>query len=511
MPRALLSVADKRGIEQFAKRLTELGWEIMSTGGTASVIAEAGIAVTRVEEVTGFPEMLDGRVKTLHPVVHGGLLARRDQPAHMSALEDQGIGPIDLVAVNLYPFRETVADPNATRDDAIEQIDIGGPSLLRSAAKNHAWVLPVVDPKDYQRVLTALREDTVDDRLREELAQKVFSHTSAYDAAIVEYLARSADPMPAYLSHTLTRAQTLRYGENPNQAAALYTTGEPGGVGEMWQRHGKELSFNNLLDIEGGMLAVATWTDRPACVIIKHTTPCGVALGGSAELAYRRALTTDPTSAFGSVVAFNTLVDEAAAEAMADLFVEAVVAPVFSDDAVVVFQRKKNLRVVEVPSEGPGGSGRLDFKRIRSGFLVQQRFRFNPEPAGWKVATKREPTDAEWRDLHFAWAAVSSVKSNAILLAKDETAIGIGAGQMSRVDASFLAVHKAKKEGHDPTGAALASDAFFPFADGVEEAAKAGVSAIIQPGGSKRDEEVIAAADARELTMVMTGVRQFRH
>ena len=511
MPRALISVSDKRGIEQFAKGLSELGWEIISTAGTAQVLADAGVPITPVEEVTGFPEMLDGRVKTLHPAIHAGLLARRDVPEHMEALRAHDITAIDLVAVNLYPFRETVADPNVTLLQAIEQIDIGGPSMLRSAAKNHSGVLVVVDSADYDRVLSALREDYVDDALRQELASKVFASTAAYDAAIAEHLARSTEELPPFIGLNLKRSQPLRYGENPSQLAALYSTGEPNGFDDMWQRQGKELSFNNLLDMEGAMQTVASWPDRPVCAIMKHSTPCGLALGSSAQDAYRRALQTDPTSAFGSVIAFNTLVDEAAAETMADLFIEVVVAPRFTEGAMNVFEKKKNLRVVEMPFELPGEARRMDYKRVRGGFLAQQRFRFDSDESQWKVATSREPTGSEWRDLHFAWAAVASVKSNAILLAKDERAIGIGAGQMSRVDASFLAVHKAKKEGHDTTGAALASDAFFPFADGIEEAAKAGVTAIIQPGGSKRDEEVVEAANGHKMAMVLTGVRQFRH
>ena len=511
MPRALISVSDKRGIEKFASGLSELGWEIVSTAGTAQVLANAGVTVTAIEDITGFPEMLDGRVKTLHPAVHAGLLARRDTPTDMKAIKESDIEPIDLVAVNLYPFRETVADPNVTLYQAVEQIDIGGPSMLRSAAKNHFGVLALVDPSDYDRVLSALKEDNVDDALRQELAGKVFAHTGAYDAAIAEYLMKSHEAMPPFIGLSLKRSQILRYGENPSQLSALYITGEPNGFDDMWQRQGKELSFNNLLDVEGAMRTIASWADRPACVMVKHATPCGVALGSSAVHAYSRALATDPTSAFGAVVVFNTLVDATAAEAMADQFVEVVVAPRFTDDAVVVFQKKKNLRVVEMPFESPGEPRRIDFKRVSGGFLAQQRFRFDTDESQWKVVTSREPTGTEWRDLHFAWAAVAGVKSNAILLARDERAIGIGAGQMSRVDASFLAIHKAIKEGHDPSGSALASDAFFPFADGIEEAAKAGVSAIIQPGGSKRDKEVIAAADEHKMTMVFTGVRQFRH
>ena len=509
MPRALLSVSDKRGVAQFARGLTELGWEITSTGGTARTISDAGVQVTPVEEITGFPEMLDGRVKTLHPAVHGALLARRDVPEHLAALEEHGIGPIDLVAVNLYPFKETIAKPRVTFEEAIEQIDIGGPSLLRSAAKNHASVIAIVDPKDYDRVLEALQTDQVTDTMRRELAAKVFEHTSSYDVAIAEFFSRTNEPLPPVLGLALMRMQTLRYGENPDQAAALYTAHDARGVSNMAQLHGKELSFNNLLDMEGAMQALAPWPDRPACAIIKHTTPCGIALGTSAKQAYERALATDPTSAFGSVVAFNTLVDKNIAEAMADLFVEVVLAPRFAREAVDIFARKKNVRVVEFPFDGPAST--LDYKRVRGGFLVQERFRPDVDESSWNVATTRQPDPDQWRDLRFAWAAVSSVKSNAILLAKSEAAIGIGAGQMSRVDASFLAVHKARKEGHDPAGSVLASDAFFPFADGVEEAAQAGVAAIIQPGGSKRDEEVLAAADEHGIAMVLTGRRQFRH
>ncbi|NIM50247.1 MAG: bifunctional phosphoribosylaminoimidazolecarboxamide formyltransferase/IMP cyclohydrolase [Gemmatimonadales bacterium] len=509
MPRALISVSDKRGVTQFARELAAMGWEIVSTGGTAHVITQSGVAVTGIEEVTGFPEIMDGRIKTLHPAVHASVLARRTSEAHMSQLEAHGFAPIDLVAVNLYPFRETIGIPDVKFEEAIEQIDIGGPSMLRSAAKNHAFVLAVVDPEDYERVLAALRENAVSDELRLQLAAKVFSHTSAYDAAIAQYLAKGEEDLPAMMGLALERVQALRYGENPTQRAALYVTGEGRGFDEMCQLHGKELSFNNLLDIEGATSAVAPWPDRPACAVIKHTTPCGIAVGATPESAYRRALATDPKSAFGSVVAFNTVVDAATAEAMHDLFVEVVVAPRFHDDAVAVYKRKKNLRVVELPLADSRPA--LDFKRVRGGFLVQDRFAASHDESEWKTVTKREPTESEWYDLRFAWAAVASVKSNAILLAKDEAAIGIGAGQMSRVDAAFLAVHKARDAGHQTQGAVLASDAFFPFADGVEQAAEAGISAIIQPGGSVRDQEVTAAADAHGIAMVFAGRRQFRH
>ncbi len=520
--RALLSVSDKRGVVQFARQLVELQWEIVSTGGTAEALRREQVPVTGIEEVTGFPEMMDGRVKTLHPKVHGGLLGRRDNPHDVAAMQQHGITPIDLVAVNLYPFRETVAKPQTTFAQAIEQIDIGGPSMLRSAAKNHASVIVIVDPDDYSVVITALKEGRLTpgaspggQDLKRALATKVFAHTAAYDAAILGYLTRSQESLPPTLSVVLQRQQALRYGENPHQRAALYLTDEPPpGIRNMHQLHGKELSFNNLLDVDAAAMAVAPWQGkeaRVACVIIKHTTPCGIALGRNAADAYSRALATDRTSAFGSVIAFNTVVDRAAAEAMRDLFVEVVVAPRVDADALAVFKEKKNLRVVELPKFGDDQA--LDYKRVRGGFLVQDRFRCAAvaDESQWQVATTRRPTDAQWNDLRFAWAAVGSIKSNAIVLVRDEAAIGIGAGQMSRVDSSFLAAHKARQQGHDPRGAVLASDAFFPFRDGVDEAAAAGVTAIIQPGGSVRDAEVIAAADEHNLAMILTGMRQFRH
>ncbi len=511
--RALLSVSDKRGIVDFARQLVELRWEIVSTGGTAEALRREGIPVVLVEQVTGFPEMMDGRVKTLHPKVHGGLLARRDNSGDLAAMQQHGITPIDLVAVNLYPFRETVAKPATTFAQAIEQIDIGGPSMLRSAAKNHQSVIVIVDPDDYPSIITRLKDGGVAVNERQALAAKVFGHTAAYDAAILAYLSRSQESLPPTLSVVMQRQQALRYGENPHQRAALYVTDEPG-IREMHQLHGKELSFNNLLDVDAAVMAVAPWQgrdSRAACVIIKHTTPCGIALGRNAADAYARALATDRTSAFGSCVAFNTVVDRAAAEAMRDLFVEVVVAPRIDADALAVFTEKKNLRVVELPRTDDQPT--LDYKRVRGGFLVQDRFRYSDvaDESKWQVATTRRPTDAQWNDLRFAWAAVGSIKSNAIILVKDEAATGIGAGQMSRVDSSFLAVHKARQQGHDPRGAVLASDAFFPFRDGVDEAAAAGVAAIIQPGGSVRDAEVIAAADEHDLAMILTGMRQFRH
>jgi phosphoribosylaminoimidazolecarboxamide formyltransferase/IMP cyclohydrolase len=509
MPRALISVSDKRGIVAFAQGLVQLGWEIVSTGGTAAALRAAGVPVTLVDAVTGFPELLDGRVKTLHPAVHGALLARRDRPEHLAAIGERGIVPIDLVAVNLYPFQMTVSREGVSFDDAVENIDVGGPSMLRSAAKNHEFVLPVVDPMDYPAVLEMLRGGEISPAVRREFAAKVFAHTADYDAAIAGYLTPKGEGLPRRIGIAMERMQALRYGENPVQRAALYVTEEPRGMRDLTQRQGKELSFNNLLDIDAAMGAVACWINRPACSVIKHTTPCGIAVGGSAAEAFRKARATDPVSAFGSVVAFNTVVDRATAQAMSDLFVEVVVAPSFHDEALAVFAAKKQLRVVELPVSRSAGA--LDFKRVRGGFLVQDQFAFDPSDQGWTVATDRQPSEREWNDLRFAWAAVASVKSNAILLARDEAAIGIGAGQMSRVDSSFLAVHKAKQQGHDPSGSVMASDGFFPFADGVEQAADAGVTAIIQPGGSVRDAEVIEAANRYGMAMVMTGRRQFKH
>jgi phosphoribosylaminoimidazolecarboxamide formyltransferase / IMP cyclohydrolase len=509
MPRALISVSDKRGVVEFARGLVELGWEIISTGGTAATLRDGAVPVTEVERLTGFPELLDGRVKTLHPVIHAALLARRDLAAHRSALEKHGITPIDLVAVNLYPFQLTISRQDSSLEDAIENIDVGGPSMLRSAAKNYESVLPVVDPTDYPAVLQLLRAGPIDPEVRREFSAKVFAHTADYDAAIAAYLTPKAEGLPSRIGIAMERVQSLRYGENPEQRAALYVTEEPRGMRDLTQRQGKELSFNNLLDIDAAMSTVACWTTRPACAVIKHTTPCGIAVATSAVEAFRKARATDPVSAFGSIVGFNTVVDRATALAMSDLFVEVVVAPSFHAEALETFAAKKQLRVVELPVGA--GAGALDFKRVRGGFLVQDQFQFTSSEQGWKVATQRAPSESEWNDLRFAWAAVAAVKSNAIVLARDEMAIGIGAGQMSRVDSVFLAIHKARQQNHDPAKSVLASDAFFPFPDSIELAVDAGVTALIQPGGSVRDGEVVAAANARGVAMVMTGRRQFRH
>jgi phosphoribosylaminoimidazolecarboxamide formyltransferase/IMP cyclohydrolase len=510
MPRALLSVSDKSGLLDLARGLHALGWELLSTGGTARALRDADVPVRDVADVTQFPEMLDGRVKTLHPAVHGGLLARRDLSEHMAAIAEHGIAPIDLVVVNLYPFRQTAARAGVSPEDVIEQIDIGGPSMLRSAAKNFASVTTVVDPADYPRVLAALSAGEDFAELRRRLAAKVFEHTAAYDAAIASWFAaQEGERFPERITLALERAQGLRYGENPGQAAAFYVERAGAGLAGLAQKGGKELSFNNLLDLEGALLSTQPFGEQPCCAIVKHTTPCGLAVGADALDAYRKALACDPVSAFGSVISFTVPVDDAAAEVISSLFVECIVAPEFSAGALEILGRKKNLRVLE--GRARWSADALDFKRVRGGFLVQERPPAVIDDSAWRVVTQRQPTEEERRDLLFAWRAVASVKSNAIVLARDGATIGIGAGQMSRVDAAFLAVHKATTLGHATAGAALGSDAYFPFRDGVDQAAEAGVRAIVQPGGSVRDAEVIAAADEHGMTMVVTGVRLFRH
>ena len=508
--RALLSVSDKTGLVPFATRLAACGYELVSTGGTARALRSGGLAVLDVSDVTGFPEMLDGRVKTLHPMVHGGLLARRDLPEHMHAIAEHGIGAIDLVVVNLYPFRETAARPGVAPEEVIENIDIGGPSMLRSAAKNFASVWVLVDPADYSPVLEHIEAGTDDPGLRRMLAEKTYAHTAAYDAAIAGWFTKQrGEPFPESLPLAFEKQQTLRYGENPQQRAAFYVERHGAGVGALKQLGGKELSFNNLLDLEGALMAIEPFDDQPACAIIKHTTPCGLATGTSALDAYRKALACDPVSAFGSVIGFSVPVDAACAEAVSSLFVECVVAPSFAEEAIELLGRKKNLRVLAGTARWSEDG--MDYKRVRGGLLVQDRCPAPTSQARWEVVTKRAPTREEHRDLAFAWRAVASVKSNAIVLVRDGATIGIGAGQMSRVDASFLAAHKAQTAGHATEGAALGSDAFFPFRDGIDQAAAAGVRAIVQPGGSVRDAEVIAAADEHGVAMIFTGVRLFRH
>ena len=510
MPRALLSVSDKSGLIPFAAQLVAHGFDLVSTGGTAKALREAGLAVQDVSDITGFPEMLDGRVKTLHPVVHGGLLARRDLPEHMKAIADHNIATIDLVVVNLYPFRETAARANVPAEEVIENIDIGGPSMLRSAAKNFAAVWVIVDPTDYNTVLDALATEGDHLAFRRLLAEKVYAHTSGYDAAIAQWFAAQRnEPFPDRFPLTFEKQQSLRYGENPQQRAAFYVERPGAGLGALKQLGGKELSFNNLLDLEGALLSLEPFGDEPCCAIIKHTTPCGLGTGANALEAYQRALACDPVSAFGSVIAFTVPVDAATAEVISSLFVECIVAPLFDEGAVEILSRKKNLRVLS--GRANWSKGGMDYKRVRGGLLVQDRAPVPHVDNNWNVMSTRQPTGTETQNLMFAWRSVASVKSNAIVLVRDGATIGIGAGQMSRVDASFLAVHKARSVGHETAGSVLGSDAFFPFRDGIDHAAEAGVTAIVQPGGSVRDAEVIAAANEHGMAMVFTGERLFRH
>ena len=530
MPYAILSVSDKTGIGELARALHQRGWTLLSTGGTAQAIREASVPVKGISEHTGFPEILGGRVKTLHPAVHAGLLARLSVEGDVQDLERHDLDPVGIVVVNLYPFRETVARPETTLADALEQIDIGGPTMLRAAAKNHPFVWPVCDPADYDALIEAIDSGEDRDELRRALAAKVFAHTAAYDSAVAGYLrSPREDPevageLPAELMVSLTRVQSLRYGENPDQPAAFYraSSSPPVGIPGLRQLHGKELSYNNILDLDGALLAIAPFLggDDPACAILKHTTPCGVAVGRSPADAYRKALACDPVSAFGSTVVFSEPVTEAVAEELSGLFVECLVAPGYAAAALQILQRKQNIRILEPEGElrfgaQPGHlSPGVELRGVSGGVLLQG----SPRPArpsdlrsDATVSTTRPPTDSEWDDLAFAWAAVQAVKSNAILLAKDGASIGIGAGQMSRVDAAHLAAHKARQAGFDLKGLVLASDAFFPFRDGVDAAAEAGVTAIVQPGGSKRDAETVEAANEHGMAMVFTGRRTFRH
>jgi phosphoribosylaminoimidazolecarboxamide formyltransferase/IMP cyclohydrolase len=501
----------------FARGLSKLGWELVSTGGTARAIRDAGLTVLDVSEITQHPEILGGRVKTLHPAVHSGILARRDIAEDAATLTQHGYSAIDLVAVNLYPFHEAVAS-GAGLAEAMEEVDIGGPTMLRAAAKNHADVITVVDPADYPRVLDALTNGRAGLELRRELARKVFDHTTRYDRAIADYFdARGqggGELMPPTLRLDLHRGQLLRYGENPDQQAAFYleANAPADSLAVMRQLHGKELSFNNILDVEAAAMAISAWPDTSAhaCAIIKHTTPCGVALAESAERAYERALECDPVSAFGGIVAFNQSVSAAAAEAMANIFLEIVVAPGFDAPALEILKRKKNLRLIELPVARPDAR-ELDYKRVRGGMLVQTRMRIAFDEAEWKTVSERAPSPEELADLRFAWRVAAAVKSNAIVLVNEQRTLGIGAGQMSRVDSSRIAVMKAQDQGASLAGAALASDAFFPFRDGVDAAAEAGIRAVIQPGGSVRDDEVIQAANEHGIAMVFTGRRVFRH
>ncbi|TMI20071.1 MAG: bifunctional phosphoribosylaminoimidazolecarboxamide formyltransferase/IMP cyclohydrolase [Betaproteobacteria bacterium] len=514
--RALLSVSDKSGIVEFARALAALGVQILSTGGTAKLLEKEGIAVTEVSAYTGFPEMLDGRVKTLHPKIHAGLLARRDDPGHLAALRSAGIPPIDLLVVNLYPFQASVADPDCSFEDAIENIDIGGPALLRAAAKNHAGVGVVVDPADYARVLEELRSSGgISDATRFALAKKVFAHTAAYDGAIANYLSsldagRRRREYPDVLSLQFARLQDLRYGENPHQSAALYRDERPvaGSLATCRQLQGKELSYNNIADADAAWECVKSFAE-PACVIVKHANPCGVATGASLAAAYEKAFKTDPVSAFGGILAFNRALDRAAAEAASQQFAEVIVAPRVEPDAQEVFAKKANVRVLEVPLSHDVQAH--DYKRVGGGLLVQTTDAKAVRRDELKVVTKKQPSESQWSDLLFAWRVAKFVKSNAIVFCRDGMTLGVGAGQMSRVDSSRLAAMKAQAAKLSLAGSVVASDAFFPFRDGLDVVAEAGAAAVIQPGGSVRDDEVIAAADERGVAMVLTGVRHFRH
>ncbi|HVU34352.1 MAG TPA: bifunctional phosphoribosylaminoimidazolecarboxamide formyltransferase/IMP cyclohydrolase [Opitutaceae bacterium] len=511
---ALLSVSDKQGLVEFATALVQRhGYKILSTGGTAKLLAQKGLPVTEVSQHTGFPEIMEGRVKTLHPKIHGGLLCRRDKAEHLAEAEKNGIELIDLVVVNLYPFEQTVAKRDVHFEEAIENIDIGGPSMLRSAAKNHESVTVVCDPSDYAAVLESLDQPARLAPLRRRLALKVFRRTSAYDGAISRYLeAQVSEPdlealsgFPATLTLSWKKAQALRYGENPHQKAALYGT---------WHDHfeqlqGKELSYNNILDITSATYLIGEF-ERPTVAILKHTNPCGMASADSLIEAWEKAYATDRQAPFGGIIVVNQTLDGALAKAIAEIFTEVIIAPRFSDEAMAVLSKKKNLRLM-IAKGGIGADSLQELRSVVGGVLVQDRNRIVGNVSDFKVVTKRQPSEEEWAALLFAWKVCKHVKSNAIVYGRGEQTLGIGAGQMARVDSSRIAVWKAKEAGLDLNGSVVASEALFPFADGLLAAADAGATAAIQPGGAIRDAEVIAAADARGMAMVFTGLRHFRH
>lgn len=527
--RALVSLSDKEGVVDFCKSLVSMGVEIVSTGGTAGLLADKGVAVTQVSDVTGFPEILDGRVKTLHPKIHGGILARRGDEGHEAALSEHGIRPIDLVVVNLYPFETTIAKPNIDIETAVEMIDIGGPCMIRAAAKNFRDVAVVVDPNDYFAVREemATNDGCLSVATRLGLAQKAFGHTARYDAVITAYLSRQVEARPEGEEEgaeeeffpdrvvlQLERVKELRYGENPHQAAALYRDVSEVGLTpsllEATQLHGKELSFNNLVDLEAALLCVQEF-DQPACAIIKHTNPCGVGVGENLSEAYVKANSCDPMSAYGGVIGLNRLVDGPTAEALGKTFVEAIVAPDFSDEALSTLTKKKALRLMRCPGLGEALEPLThdwELKKLLGGALIQDRDTVDLLEGQLSVPTKREPSAEEMEALRFAWKVVKHVKSNAIVYALADRTVGIGAGQMSRVDSARIAVEKAQSS---LKGCVMASDAFFPFRDGIDAAASHGITAVIQPGGSIRDEEVIEACDEHGIAMVFTGIRHFKH
>jgi len=519
--RALLSVSDKTGVIEFAKQLDELGIELLSTGGTAKLLMDNNIPVTEVSDYTGFPEMMDGRVKTLHPKIHGGILARRGTDD--TVMEQHDIPPIDLVIVNLYPFAETIAKDNCTLDDAIENIDIGGPTMVRAAAKNHAHVSIVVNPSDYPLIEQELKNNkgTISSETRFKLATKAFEHTAAYDGMIANYLGaivengkplkKGEQVFPSTFNTQFKLQQTTRYGENSHQKGAFYV--EPkqteANIATARQLQGKELSYNNIADTDAALECVKQFENEPACVIVKHANPCGVAIGSNLLDAYQRAFSTDPESAFGGIIAFNQELDETTAQTIVDKqFVEVIIAPSVSQGAIEAVKAKKNVRLLECGTFGKP-KPRLDFKRVNGGLLVQDADLELYEKL--EVVTQRSPTDEEMRDLLFAWKIAKFVKSNAIVYCKDNMTIGVGAGQMSRINSARIAAIKAEHANLEVAGSVMASDAFFPFRDGIDAAAQAGIVAVIQPGGSMRDEEVIAAANEAGMAMVMTGMRHFRH
>ncbi len=509
--RALVSVSDKANLEPFARGLVELGVEIVSTGGTAKYLREAGLPITQVSAVTGFPEILNGRVKTLHPSIHAGILADRNVHEHMKALQELGIKPIDLVVVNLYPFEDTSEKRNVTEEEIVENIDIGGPTMVRAAAKNFTGVAVVVDPASYDDVLDELRsaEGALSLKTRRHLAMAAFHHTAHYDFAIANWFSGNEGDFPPYLMWDFHKVQDLRYGENPHQRAACYADvwrGRENGSG-LSQLHGAALSFNNLLDLDAGRRLGEEFS-LPCCVIIKHNNPCGVAVADSVAHAYQKALSCDPVSAFGGVVVVNRPVEEDLARALASTFVEVLFAPAFPEESLEILTQKADVRLMVDQNHARHARGLMDFKRVIGGILVQDRDSDSETREGMEVVSSRHPTDAEWGDLLFAWRVAKHVKSNAIVLVKDLMTVGIGAGQMSRVDSSRIAVEKAQ---HPLAGCACASDAFFPFPDALEVVADAGATCVIHPGGSKRDDEVLAVAEARGLAVVTTGRRHFRH
>ena len=516
--RALLSVSDKTGVLELAQKLHQLGVELLSTGGTAKLLQDAGLPVTEVSQHTGFPEMMDGRIKTLHPKIHGGLLGRRGTDDAIMQAHD--ITPIDLVVVNLYPFEATIARDDCTLPMAIENIDIGGPTMLRAAAKNHADVTVLIDPADYARVIQQIEaHGGVDDATRFDLAVKTFEHTAHYDGAIANYLGKLTDngeqeTFPRTFNTQFHKKQSMRYGENPHQKAAFYTEAQPrsGSIGAAVQLQGKELSYNNIADTDAALECVKAFPEAPACVIVKHANPCGVAVADDLLTAYDRAFQTDPTSAFGGIIAFNRTLDADTAKAIIDRqFVEVIIAPSVTDDAKAIVAQKANVRLLACGELPTTTVAALDYKRVNGGLLVQDRDDALVSVDELNVVTDNSPSDADMQDLLFAWRVAKFVKSNAIVYAKNQQTIGIGAGQMSRVVSSRIAGIKANDAGLPVTGAVMASDAFFPFRDGLDAAAEAGIKAVIQPGGSMRDDEVIAAANEHGIAMVFTGMRHFRH